>query len=63
MERAIHLGGTLLVFLTMIIHRLGALLLPRLAVLVGGRKICPGNVVSGFCALEVLDKGLEICGL
>ena len=59
MERAIHLGGTLLVFLTMIILRLGALFLPWLAVLVRGSKICPGDVVGGFCALAVLDKGLQ----
>ena len=63
MERAIHLGGTLLAFLTMIILRLGALLLPRLAVLVRGSKLCPSNVVGGFCAFAVLDKGLEIWGL
>ena len=63
MERAIHLGGTLLSFLTMIILRLDALFLPRLAVLVGGSKLHPGDVVGGFCALAVLDKGLEICGL
>ena len=63
MERAIHLGGTLLAFLTMIILRLSALFLPRLAVFVGGRNFCPGDVVSGFCALSVLDKGLKICGV
>ena len=63
MERAIHLGGTLLAFLTMIILRLGALFLPQLDVLVRGSKLCPGDVVRGFCALTVLHKGLEICGL
>ena len=63
MERAMNLGGTLLAFLTMIILRIGALFLPRLAVLVGGSKLRPGNVVGGFCALAVLDKGLKICGL
>ena len=63
MERAIHLGGTLLSFLTMIILSLGALFLPWLAVLVGGSKLCPGDVVGGFYALAVLDKGLKICGL
>ena len=63
MERAIHLGGTLLAFLTMIILRLNALFLPRLAVLVGGSKLRPGDVVGGFCALAVLDKGIDICGL
>ena len=61
MEREIHLGGTLDAFLTMIILSLGALFLPQLAVLVGGRKLCTGNVVGDFCALAVLDKGLESC--
>ena len=63
MERAIHLGGTLLEFLTMIVLRLGALFLSRIAVLVGGSKLRPGDIVRGFCALAVLHKGLEICGL
>ena len=53
MERAIHLGVTLLVFLTMIILRLDAIFLFRLAVLVGGSKLRPGDVVRGFCALAV----------
>ena len=47
----------------MTIPRFGALFLPWLAVLVGGNKLRPGDVVSGFCALAVLDKGLKICGL
>ena len=59
MERSIHLGGTLDAFLTMIILRLGALFLPRIAVLVGGSELCPGDVVGGLCALAVLDKGLK----
>ena len=63
MEREINLGGTLLAFLTMIFLRLGALFIPRLAVLVGGSELRPGDVVGGFCALAVFDKGLEICGL
>ena len=63
MEIAIYLGGTLLAFLTMIVLRLGALFLPRIAVLVGGSKLCPGDVVRSFCALAVLHKGLNICGL
>ena len=63
MERAIHLGGTLLAFLTMIILSLGALFLPRLTVIVGGSDLCPGDVVGGFCVLAVLDKGLESCSL
>ena len=63
MERAIHLGGTLLAFLTMIILRPGALFLPQLAVLVGGSKLLPGDVFGGFCALAVLNKGLKICGI
>ena len=63
MERAIHLGGTLLAFFTMIVFRLGALFLPRLTVLVGGSKLHHGDVFGGFCALAVLDKGLEICSL
>ena len=63
MERAINLGGTLDAFLTMIILSLGALFLTRLTVLVGGSKICPGDVVGGFCALSVLNKGLESCCL
>ena len=51
MERAIHIGGTLLVFLTMIILRLGALFLPRIDVLVGGSKLCPGDVVCGLATV------------
>ena len=50
-------------FLTAIILSLGALFPPRLAVLVGGSELLPGDVVGGFCALAVLDKGLESCGL
>ena len=61
MERAIYLGGTLDAFLSVIILSLGALFFPRLAVLVGGRELRPGDVVGGFCALAVLDKGLESC--
>ena len=53
MEIAIHLGGALLAFLTVIILRLGALFLPRLAVLVGGSKLRPGDVVCGLCAIAV----------
>ena len=60
---AIYLGGTLLAFLTMIILILGALFLPWLSVLVRGRKLRPGDVVGGFCALAVLHKDLEICSL
>ena len=63
MERAIHLGGTLDAFLTVIILSLGALFPPRLAILVGGSKLRPGNVVGGFFALSVLNKGLKSCGL
>ena len=63
MERAIHLGGTLDAFLTAIILSLGALFPPRIDVLVGGSKLRPGDVVGGFCALAVLDKGLESCCL
>ena len=62
MEKAIHLGGTLYVFLTTIILSLVALFLPWLAVLVGGRELRPGDVVGGFCTLAVIDKGLKICG-
>ena len=47
----------------MIIISLGALFLPRLAVLVGGSELCPSDVVGGFCALAVLEKGLESCCL
>ena len=63
MERAIHLGGTLDASLTMIILSLGALFPPRLAVLVGGSELRPGDVVGGFCVRAVLDKGLESCCL
>ena len=62
-EIAIQLGGTLLEFLTMLVLRLGAIFLYRLTVLVGGSKLRPGDVVLGFCALTVLYKGLNICGL
>ena len=60
MERAIHLVGTLDAFLTMIILSLGALFLPRLAVIVGGSELHPGNVIGGFYALAVLDKGPRV---
>ena len=63
MERAIHLGGTLDAFLTMIILSLGALFLPWLVVLVRGSELRPGDVVGGFCALAVLNKGLKSCCL
>ena len=53
MERAIHLGGTLDAFLTMIILSLGALFTPRLSVLVVGSELQHGDVVSGFFALGV----------
>ena len=46
MERAIHLGGTLDSFLTTITLGLGALFPPRLAFLVGGSKLRPGDVVG-----------------
>ena len=48
MERAIHIVGKLLAFLTMIILRLGALFIPWLAVLVGGTNFAPAmsSVVS-----------------
>ena len=59
MERAIYLSRTLDAFLTTITLNLGALFPPRLAVLVGGSELCPGNVVGGFCALAVLEKGLK----
>ena len=62
MERAIHLGGTLLAFLTMIILTLvrffSSARSPRLR-----QQTLPNYVVSGFCTLAVLDKGLEICGI
>ena len=61
MERSIHLGGMLYAFLTVIILSLGALFPPRFAGLVGGSELRPGDVVGGFCALAVLDKGLESC--
>ena len=51
MERAIHLGGTLDAFLTTITLNLGALFPTRLAVLVGGSELRPGNAVGGFCPL------------
>ena len=60
MERDINLGGTLDAFLNRIILSLGALFPPRIAVLVGGSELRPGDVVGDFCALAVLDKGLEI---
>ena len=59
MERQIHLGGTLDAFLTTITLSLGALFPPRLAVLVRGSKLRPGDVIGGLCALAVLDKGLK----
>ena len=57
MERAIHLGRTLEAFLTTITLGLGALCPPRLAFLVRGSELRPGDVVGGLCALAVLDKG------
>ena len=63
MEREIQLGGTLLAFLTMLVLRLDALFLSRLTVLVGGSKLCPGDVVRGLCALSLFHEGLEICTL
>ena len=63
MEREIHLGGTLDAFLPAIILSLGALFTPRLAVLVGGSELRPGDVVGGLCALAVLDKSLVSCCL
>ena len=63
MERAIHLGRTLDAFLTMITLGLGAIFPPRFAFLVRGSELRPGDVVGGFCALAVLDKGLESCCL
>ena len=59
MEIAIHLGGTLDAFLTTITLSLGVLFPPRLAILVGGSELCPSDVVGGFCALAVLNKGLK----
>ena len=59
MERAIHLGRTLEAFLTTITLGLGALFPPRLALLVRGHELRPGNVVGGLCVLAVLDKGLN----
>ena len=59
MERAIHLGRTLDAFLTTITLGLGALFPPRLDFLVGGSELSPGDVVGGFCALAVLEKGLK----
>ena len=56
MEISIHLGGTLDAFLTTITLGLGALFPPRLAFLVGGSELRPGDVVGDFCALAVLDK-------
>ena len=63
MERTIHLGVTLDAFLTVIILSLGALFLPRLAILVGGSELCPGDVIGDFCALSVPDKDFESCCL
>ena len=58
-ERAIHIGGRLDAFFTAITLGLGALFPPRLDFLVGGSELRPGDVVGGFCALTVLDKGLK----
>ena len=58
MERAIHLGRTLEAFLTTITLGL-ALFPPRLALLVRGSELCPGDVVGGLYVLAVLDKGLK----
>ena len=58
MVRAIHLSRTNEAFLTTINLGLGALFPPRLAFLVRGNELRPGDVVGGLCALAVLDKGL-----
>ena len=63
MNRAIQLGGTLLVLLTMPVLRLDVIFLSRLTVLVGGSKLRPGNVVRGICALSVFHECLEICNI
>ena len=59
MERAIHLGRTLEAFLTTITLGLGALFPPRVAFLVRGNELRPGDVVGGLCALTVLYKGCK----
>ena len=51
MEISIQLGGTLLVFLTMLVLRLEALFISCPTVLVGGSKLRPGDVVRGLCEL------------
>ena len=53
----------LLAFITMLVLGLDAIFLSWLTVLVGGSKLCPGDVVRGLCALTVFHEGLEICGL
>ena len=63
MKKAIQLGGMLLAFLTMLVFGLEALFIPWLTVLVRGSKLRPGDVVGGFCALAVLDKGPNVFGL
>ena len=59
MERAIHIGRTLEAFLTTITLGLGSLFPHRLAFLVIGSELRPGDVVGGLCALAVLNKGLQ----
>ena len=53
------LGRALEAFLTTITLGLGALFTPRLAFLVRGHELRPGNVVGGLCARAVLEKGLK----
>ena len=63
MEIAIQLVGMLLEFLTMFVLILAVLFLSWLTVLVGGRKLRPGDVVRGLCALAVFHECLDICTL
>ena len=63
MERATQLGGTLMVFITMLVLRLDTLFLSWLTVLVGGSKLFPRNVLPGLCALAVFHEYLETCTL
>ena len=63
MKRAIHLGGTLLEFLTMLVLGLEALFISLLTVLVEGSKLCPSDVVHGLCALAVFHECHKICSL
>ena len=60
MKKAIQLGGTLLVFLTMLVLGLDALFLSWLTVLVGSSKLRPGDVVRGLCALVVFHECFDI---